>query len=330
MNENQPLISVIVPVYNCEMYLNQCVESIINQTYSNLEIVLVDDGSTDDSGKICDEYSEKDHRVVVLHTVNGGAASARNKGLNVAKGEYITFVDSDDWIESDMYHSMLELLKNNSADVAKVGFIKEYENNSSIVLGNEYDGIYLKDEAVKKFLYHENEFCGGVWDKLYKRKLFDNVRFPEKLITEDYYVNALIYANLNRIAVSSKAYYHYRMQENSVCHQPVNNHTFDEIETAKMLLEYYEKNMIATKIDRDFYMSHAIYDVLYNLMVKGSDKKMVSEYQLRYKKVFYRLILNNKVSLKKKVKMVLFFINPILYEKVKLFLKKYILRFDGE
>lgn len=324
MNENQPLISVIVPVYNCEMYLNQCVESIINQTYSNLEIVLVDDGSTDDSGKICDEYSEKDHRVVVLHTVNGGAASARNKGLNVAKGEYITFVDSDDWIESDMYHSMLELLKNNSADVAKVGFIKEYENNSSIVLGNEYDGIYLKDEAVKKFLYHENEFCGGVWDKLYKRELFDNVRFPEKLITEDYYVNALIYANLNRIAVSSKAYYHYRMQENSVCHQPVNSHTFDEIETAKKLIDYYKENNVAQQKDYNYYLAHSYYDVLYNLVIKGADNNIVKEYKKAFNSLFRKCIFSCEVSGFKKIKMLLFGINPKGYETFKQYIKKVI------
>ena len=322
MNENQPLISVIVPVYNCEMYLNQCVESIINQTYSNLEIVLVDDGSTDDSGKICDEYSEKDHRVVVLHTVNGGAASARNKGLNVAKGEYITFVDSDDWIESDMYHSMLELLKNNSADVAKVGFIKEYENNSSIVLGNEYDGIYLKDEAVKKFLYHENEFCGGVWDKLYKKELFDKVRFPENYITEDYYVNALIFCKLNSIAVSSKAYYHYRMQNDSVCHQPVNSHTFDEIETAKKLIEFYKENDVAKKIDYEFYLAYSYYDVLYNLVIKDADKNTVKKYQKVFIKIFHKCLFNFKVSNFKKIRMLLFGLNPKGYETLKLYLKK--------
>ena len=311
-----------LPVYNCKMYLNQCVDSIINQTYSNLEIILVDDGSTDDSGKICDDYSEKDHRVVVLHTVNGGAASARNKGLNVAKGEYITFVDSDDWIESDMYHSMLELLKNNSADVAKVGFIKEYENNLSITLGNEFEGIYSKDEAVIKFLYHENEFCGGVWDKLYKRELFDNVRFPENLITEDYYVNALIYANLNRIAVSSKAYYHYRMQENSVCHQPVNSHTFDEIETAKKLIEFYKENNVAQKLDYEYYLAHSYYDVLYNLVIKDADKKTIKKYQKLFNKIFYKCIFNFKVLDLKKLRMLLFGLNPKGYETLKLCLKK--------
>ena len=124
-----PKISVIVPVYNVEKYLRKCIESILNQTFREFELILVDDGSTDSSGKICDEYALKDSRIKVIHKENGGASSARNAGLDVAKGEYIGFVDSDDWIEMDMYGELYRLIKENNTDISVCGInnIKRYK-----------------------------------------------------------------------------------------------------------------------------------------------------------------------------------------------------------
>lgn len=124
------LISIIVPVYNVEKYLNKCIDSIINQTYKNIEIILVDDGSTDNSGKICDEYLLRDSRIKVIHKNNGGLSSARNEGINISSGEYIGFVDSDDWVEPNMYEEMYKKILYSNADIVDCGYWKEYENKS--------------------------------------------------------------------------------------------------------------------------------------------------------------------------------------------------------
>ena len=123
-------ISIIVPIYNVKKYIQQCVESLINQTYKNLEIILIDDGSTDGCGELCDEFGKKDQRIHVIHKQNGGLSDARNKGIDVASGDYIGFVDSDDWISHNMYEKMLSSLKSVNADIAVCGWVEEFLNNS--------------------------------------------------------------------------------------------------------------------------------------------------------------------------------------------------------
>ena len=129
--ENQ-LISIIVPIYNVEKYLKQCIESIISQTYRNIEIILVDDGSPDNCGKICDEYSQKDKRIIVLHKENGGLSDARNKGIDIAKGDYLTFVDSDDFVNIDYIEKLYNSIKFNNTKLAQCGISKVDENNEII------------------------------------------------------------------------------------------------------------------------------------------------------------------------------------------------------
>lgn len=319
---NKPLISVIVPVYNSAKYLEQCVDSIINQTYENLEIILVDDGSTDGSSDLCDSIKKRDKRITVIHKTNGGAASARNAGLKLAKGEFIGFADSDDWLELDMFEHMFEVLNKNDADLVLVSLFLEYEKENKSVKSPKISGTFNSTQAVHKQLYHEDGFCGAPWDKLYKRNLFDNLEFPEGLITEDYYVNGVIYSKLNRMVVDSGCYYHYRMQENSVCHQPVNSHTFDEIEIAKKLIAFYKENDVAQKTDYEFYLAYSYYDVLYNLVIKDADKNTVKKYQKVFIKIFHKCLFNFKVSNFKKIRMLLFGLNPKGYETLKLYLKK--------
>jgi len=320
---NKPLISVIVPVYNSAKYLEQCVDSIINQTYENLEIILVDDGSTDGSSDLCDSIKKRDKRITVIHKKNGGAASARNAGLKLAKGEFIGFADSDDWLELDMFQHMFEVLNKNDADLVLVSLFLEYEIENKSVKSPKISGTFNSTQAVHKQLYHEDGFCGAPWDKLYKRELFDNLEFPEGLITEDYYVNGVIYSKLNRMVVDSGCYYHYRMQENSVCHQPVNIHTYDEIKTAQKLIEFYKENNVAQKLDYDFYLALSYHHVLYNLVIKGADRSTIKKYQKTFNNNLYKCIFNFKVSNFKKIKMLLFGFNPMGYKKIQSFLKKY-------
>ena len=186
----EPKISIIVPVYNVEQYLPQCIESIINQTYQNLQIILVDDGSPDNSGRICDEYAEKDLRIKVIHKENGGVGSARNEGINYALGEYIYFVDADDYLESELIDICMNTIIKQYPDMLIFGFNKVDKNglNKKPVIPPAYS---INDLSTEKDALADI-FCSGtglaVWDKLIKTKLIkdNNILFDNKKRGEDF------------------------------------------------------------------------------------------------------------------------------------------------
>jgi len=178
------LISIIIPVYNVEKYLERCVKSVINQTYKNLEIILVDDGAKDNSGKMCDELSKLDSRIKVIHKENGGLSDARNFGLKIATGDYIGFVDSDDYIADDMYETLYHTIKNNNADISIVSFYEMYKEK---VIGVRDSGnleILSKQEAMKELLI-DTKIQSYAWNKLFKKELFNDLKFPTGKNFED-------------------------------------------------------------------------------------------------------------------------------------------------
>lgn len=209
-------ISVIVPVYKVEKYLPKCLDSIINQTYKNLEIILVDDGSPDNSGKICDEYAEKDSRIKVFHKKNGGLASARNAGIAVMTGDYVTFIDSDDYIKENMIERMAELRNKENADVVQISFEREesefdkqcsYDACPSIIVGKENIKNYALDRIYRP------EACG----KLYKTLLLEKIRFDEKIkYAEDLEFGLRFYKNVKKALICDEKLYFYRQNNNSL------------------------------------------------------------------------------------------------------------------
>ena len=206
------LISVIVPVYNVEPYIAECIESIQNQTHKNLEIILVDDGSKDISGDICDQYAAYDERIKVIHQENGGISAARNAGLEVAKGDYIAFVDSDDYIAPNMYEDMLRILKENNLDILECTAFRD--KGGEIIEGCN-DGsleIFNRDEALKMAMY---DCFVAVWSQLYKRSAIDDVRFPIGRKFEDTAVSYRFIANTKRVGHINRCYYYYRLNPNS-------------------------------------------------------------------------------------------------------------------
>jgi len=204
------LISVIVPVYNVEKYLNRCVDSIINQTYKNLEIILIDDGSTDNSGKICDTYSQQDKRITVIHKNNGGQGSARNIGLDICKGDYIGFVDSDDWITPDMYEYLLNILKANNSDCASIYF-KMTNGSHNINTGEENLEIWKGKEVLYNHLLEATTITGAhaVWRCLIKRDRVITIRFREDIINEDIPFKFLMLSNVTKMVNSHLVKYFY-------------------------------------------------------------------------------------------------------------------------
>lgn len=207
------MISVIVPVYNVERYLRECVDSIINQTYRDLEIILIDDGSSDKCGSICDEYAKKDERVRVIHTDNSGLSIARNTGIEAAQGDYIGFVDSDDWIDSRMYEILIDRMNESGADIV----VGQYWYESDFTkrrIGVNQEVILPPEQAVRWIVLGQlNDLA---WNKLYKASCWKNVRYPENCVYEDITTTYKVFLNANRIATSSECVYHYRDRKDGI------------------------------------------------------------------------------------------------------------------
>ena len=206
-----PLISIIVPIYKVETYIKKCVDSILNQAYKNLEVILVDDGSPDNCGDICDEYSLIDNRVKTIHKKNGGLSSARNAGLDVASGDYIGFVDSDDWIESDMYESLYKTLTERKADISVCGRYIVEDGRITTISDTEEVQVFTKQEALSQLVLDEyNGIKNFAWDKLYKKELFENIRYPEGKYYEDIFTTYKLFSLSNMIAeIKSPKYYYF-------------------------------------------------------------------------------------------------------------------------
>lgn len=219
-------LSIIVAVYNVEKYLKQCLDSLIGQTYKNLEIILVDDGSTDYSGKICDEYAEMDQRIIVKHKANGGLVSSRKKGVMLATGEYVTFVDSDDWIEIDTYKKLVKLLKGHYPDVLTFNFIKEYPDFSVERKESLPKGLYSKEQFLHEAgmcIDNAPFFCSSihitVWSKIFRTELLRTFQMninEDLQHGEDMAVVLPVILNMNNIYISQQTFYHYRVRKSSI------------------------------------------------------------------------------------------------------------------
>lgn len=208
-----PKLSVIVPVYNVEQYIHKCVDSILSQTFADFELILVNDGSPDNCGKICDEYASKDNRVKVIHKKNGGVSEARNVGLDVATGEYISFIDPDDWIDKDMYEQTIGYMAVNDLDIVCFD-VEEVRTNKSFVR-YKYDGdkSFTSHEALYEILIDgiDNSPC----NKIYKKYTWEGVFFPVGRRFEDVATIYKTFHNANMVGYMRKAYYHYFRREGS-------------------------------------------------------------------------------------------------------------------
>lgn len=207
-------ISVIMPVYNVAAYLPQCIESVLNQDHRELEVILIDDGSKDESGAICDRYAAMDSRVRVIHQKNGGAAAAKNAGLRIATGEYLSFVDSDDYLEPNVYGYMLETLKSGNADAAQFSFRDVYRNRAEDQI--THPERCLLDGKTYLVRFTKDWTCALLWNKLYKRSLFDGVFFEEGHKIDDEYFTYRGFLNECKIVCDPKIIYNYRRRASSV------------------------------------------------------------------------------------------------------------------
>lgn len=213
MNEQNIVLSVIVPVYNVEVYLNQCIDSLINQTFKGFEIVLVDDGSTDNSGSICDEFAEKYDNIFAFHKQNGGLSSARNYGIERANGEYLAFIDSDDFVEHNMFEHLVGNALKYNADISMCNFFS-YFNDSKRISREipEKETTVYRGKKVLLRLYHEF----AAWNKIYKRNLFDDIKYPEGKLYEDARTTYRLAAKCDCAVLSPLCLYNYRQRSSGI------------------------------------------------------------------------------------------------------------------
>lgn len=214
----EQLVSVIIPIYKVEPYLRRCVDSVLSQSYRNLEVILVDDGSPDGCGAICDAYAERDQRVRVIHKTNGGLSDARNAGLEIATGEWVSFIDSDDWIEPDMYSELLHYAKKYEAQISVGGVSYEISEEGHVRILRTTAGESEQVECLEPAAAMRRHLLGSwaAWDKIYQIKLFDKIKYPVGEINEDEAIMLHLLTCASKIAYTNKVYYHYIQRAESI------------------------------------------------------------------------------------------------------------------
>lgn len=317
MNDN--LISIIIPVYNVEKYLKKCINSVISQSYKNIEILLVDDGSTDKSGIILDEYAKKDARIKVYHKKNEGLSSARNYGLKKCKGMYVCFVDSDDFVSKCMLENLLNNLLETKSDISVCGIKCFYDGDTiSEQFTHEYF-VYNNKEALLKMIDYKSGVSPNAVNKMYKRKLFTNdCLYPIGKLYEDMGVTARLFNKCNRIVYTPDCYYYYLQRRDSITNQLFKEKDLDHIYMSKLLYNFICENIKSIK--NEYYVYHILNEI------SCCNKIFVSK-QKCYKNVIdqtkhdikhnLKLILISKIySFQKKIQIICMGYFPNIYQKI--------------
>lgn len=297
------LVTIIVPVYNVEKYLHKCVDSLLEQTYKNLEIFLIDDGSTDKSGQICDEYSCKDHRIKVIHKLNGGQGSARNMALSLCKGDYIAFVDSDDWVTEEYIEVLLE--HSNESTVSCCGYYLWSEKHNYI---NTIDRFYrinvvefinmMEDCELKLANGRQNNPIGNyLWNKLWPKHAFESLKFPNCKY-EDCYIILDLLLKFNNVSIIPQCMYYYRQRGDSTIHEKSIGNSMDFLNSRlyqeKRLIEYdniYKKAQLLTAIGVLGLVKCNDYDDKRIIFGKNIILERISLNILNYNRIAFKLIL---------------------------------------
>ncbi len=271
--KNMPLITVIVPVYKVEAYLDKCVSSIVDQSYRNLEILLVDDGSPDNCPAMCDAWAKKDRRIKVIHKKNGGLSDARNAGMAIASGELMGFVDSDDWISPDMYQMLYECIEEKNSDIAAIGVEMIWEDGTPSRMLTKPGCCVLNREEAMRAIIEESWLKQPVWYKLYRTNLIRDILFPVGKYHEDVFWSYQAVARAKRVSVFDMPCYHYTQRDNSIMGEGYSLKRLDALEAKsqrqKFIADNFPELVNSAKIDLLF---SCIYSMQMALMfLSGSD-----------------------------------------------------------
>lgn len=326
--EFMELISVIVPVYNVEKYLDECVNSILDQTYSNIEILLIDDGSTDNSPNICDFYEKQDNRVRVIHQQNGGLSLARNIGIEKSQGDFIVFVDSDDYISTDMLEVMINEMKKNieSTSILMCNFVK-FDSYGNVIKKNNYNlekEIIDKVSAIDRLIVSKDINYIVAWGKLYKKEVFDEIRFPLNKQNEDEFVMHKVYFNCDSIICLDKCFYKYRIRDNSIMNSKFSIKQFNKLEALYDRVNFCKKHNLIDLMNKAQQMYIAYFIDFY---IKGMETLTIKKSIIRRKKIYlikqiFYILKNKYINNREKIIIFLFAINYKLYLCVSKYLAK--------
>ncbi|MBT2614119.1 MULTISPECIES: glycosyltransferase [unclassified Bacillus (in: firmicutes)] len=316
---NKALISIIIPIYNAEKYLSKCLISITSQTYKNLEIILINDGSTDQSGFISDQFSEKDNRITVIHKENGGVSSARNLGLKTARGKYIGFVDPDDWVDLKMFESLYKLINENQSDIAACGYLRE--NPDGVVINKITEPnvfSYNQAEALDAIL-SEDGFKGFTCNKLFSADILQNIVFDEDIhFCEDLLFCCQAISNSNKIVYNSTPHYHYIIHDNNASQSQFSLKKLTALDALTRIVNLLsDKEGIQLEKFKNYFMHMNI-----SLLMNGiQENKCESNIRKRLKKNLYQYKLNELTGKFVKISCAISRININLFYRVWKFAK---------
>lgn len=324
-------ISVIVPVYNVEKYFQRCIESIIGQTYQNLEIILIDDGSTDSSAKMCDDYAKKDSRIIVIHKENSGVSASRNAGLELATGEYIAFVDSDDWLDNNMYSDLLDISLKYDSDITECGY-RYIKNEGTLIVDKENTGEIKEYTNISSLeaLYFGDQIWGGIsivlWNKLYKRKVFSSLRFMSASISEDSEIMPKILYSCKKIVKINSNWYNFNIRPNSLSRSKFNIKDLSSIDAHKSVSDFFKEHLKTddrlAKISE--YTDSLYYDSYYTVFCLCYENRKIPEYRNASKEIEKKVDeLYKKNLFCKTLKKKLFNISPVAYYCMRKLLHKF-------
>lgn len=322
------LITIVIPIYNVEKYIDDCVQSIINQTYENLQIILVDDGSTDSCPKICDKYKQKDARIEVIHKKNGGLSDARNAGIQGARGKFICFVDSDDFTNCVYVEKLYNLIIKNDADISVSGFKRVQEFKEEYFKGKEensiekiYTGKQMIENIYDRSLYVQSSVT---WNKMYKTEMFKKTKFPYGKLHEDEYTTYKLYYNCKKVVMTSEILYYYRYVQNSIMNKKFNKKRLDGIlaleERMRFFQEKNEEKLYNLTLVR--YLNVIMIHYTNCKMFLENSKEIQIELKSKYKEYYRKVLKLSECSKQDKLKITLFNISPSLYYIIRKNFKK--------
>ena len=300
-------VSIIVPIYRVEQYLDRCIESIINQTYKNIEIILVDDGSPDNCGRMCDKWAKKDDRIKVIHKENGGLSDARNVGLKEATGQYIAFVDSDDWVDVQYIELLLQALLKKDCDIVECNITKCYECNClERGMVNSFEKDIAVYDAIKALenLIKDREFHQYVWNKIYKRELVKGIFFEKGKTNEDEFWTYQVFGRAKKIGHISERLYNYLQRDTSIMGITYNIKRLDALEAKCNRQKYIEEkySRISNVSKLDLIMSCAYHGQKCLAFLKCDDlKKACNKIDMIRKNIYFDSSLKKGITFKQKI-----------------------------
>lgn len=305
------LISVIVPFYNVQNYIGKCIESIINQTYKNLEIICVNDGSTDSSGCICEKYKKKDSRIKIIYKSNGGLSDARNAGIQNASGKYLTFIDSDDYVSLSMIEHLINILLQNHADISICDPVHIYPDKKGSFTDSRNIKLFRSQDAVKEMLYQKS-FLTSAWAKLYDRKLFENILFPKGQLFEDSAVMYRLFEKAEMIVYSDAKYYAYNHRTNSITTSLFSLRDLDILDITDEIEKHYAKNPELMKAARSYKIS-ACFRIVLNAPQKKEYENAVNKSGKYIRENWKEILFDSEVRSKTKIAVILYiFFKPVI------------------